>query len=61
MTYTYECTNENCSINQVEITKSISECSREEHCVECNYKLSRVFKTNVNLMFEGSYNNSNKK
>jgi predicted nucleic acid-binding Zn ribbon protein len=61
MTYTYECTNKNCSTYQVEITKPMSECSREEYCPECGTKLEKVYKVNVNLMFNGSYNNSNNK
>jgi predicted nucleic acid-binding Zn ribbon protein len=61
MTYTYECTNSNCSTTQVDITKPMSECSREEFCSECGHKLSRIFKANINLRFDGSYNNSNHK
>lgn len=61
MTYTYKCENEECTTKQVDIDKPMSECSRTEHCSECGHELYRVYITNVNLMFEGSYNNSNKK
>ena len=61
MIYTYKCENTNCNVNQVEIDKPIPECSRLEYCKECGQELSRVYQANVNLMFDGSYNNSNKK
>lgn len=61
MTYTYECLNPQCKTTQVNITKPMSECSREEYCSECGHKMNRIFKTNINLCFEGSYNNSNHK
>jgi predicted nucleic acid-binding Zn ribbon protein len=58
MTYTYECTNESCNTKKIDITKPMSECSRIEYCPECGKELKRIYSANVNLRFEGSYNNS---
>lgn len=30
-------------------------------CPRCDSKLERIYQANVNLMFDGSYNNANKK
>ncbi len=54
--YNYHC--EKCG--DITLCKKMSEPDYTE-CPFCDSELERIYGANINLMFEGSYNNTNKK
>ena len=55
MTYTYNCLK--CGEFDIEMSMKDKPLS---HCPKCGSEVQRIFKTNVNLVFNGSYNSSRK-
>jgi predicted nucleic acid-binding Zn ribbon protein len=61
MTYTYKCPNHFCPIESFDVERSIKD-THDEFCSKCGSKAERRFvPTNINLNFQGSYNNTRNK
>lgn len=54
--YNYRCP----QCKEIQLEKKMSE-PDYKICPYCDSELSRIYGANVNLIFNGSYNNSNKK
>lgn len=56
--YSYECTNTACR-HQFTVEARINE-EPNKHCPRCSIEGKRIYVANVNLNFNGSYNNTRK-
>lgn len=47
MRYVYECNNDKCKVESIEVNKPIADSSREEYCPSCGKRLTRVYSSSI--------------